>query len=523
MRSALLASLAGYTGAALSASVLLSGGTIIAFDEDSNSLNVIRDGALLVTDDRIAGLYEEASPKGIPADTEIVDCTHKIITPGFIDTHRHGWQTALKTLGSNSTLAEYFLTFSSPAAGPLYTADDVYASQLAGLLEAINAGVTTTLDHAHNMWSTERAEAGLEASIESGARVFWAPAIDPTNGYSVPDQIKDWKRWNKRSFPNDLVTLGVAYDGWDVGAPENTQAVAKLIKDAKPAVLTIHWLGGVWPIDSSPSLVHSFGVLNTSTAVVFSHGPGLTAAQAELLRATNQFISITPESEMHYGHGHTFSHHVHEQAALGVDTHLTFSTDIITQARLWLQRTRSRLFDEVMHHWDIPARNPMSVNQAFLLATRQGALALRRPDLGAIKVGAKADVVVFDGRTPGLLGWADPVAAVILHANVGDIAHVLVDGKFVKRDGKLTYARYAALVETFLASADRIRRDFLARPLPVLTGSFFGAEGHAFYAAAKDVDVVRGKGTGYGPLFRGAEDKTTANAAAAPETRHDEL
>ncbi|KAI0449701.1 amidohydrolase [Xylaria acuta] len=522
MRSTILAALVGYTGAALSSSVLLSGGTIIAFDEASNSLNVIRDGSLLVTDDRIAGLYDEANPKGIPVGTEIVDCSHKIITPGFIDTHRHGWQTALKTLGSNTTLADYFMTFSSPAAGPLYSAEDVYASQLAGLLEAVNAGVTTTLDHAHVMWSTERAEAGLEASVESGARVFWAPAIDSaSDGYSTPDQIKDWKRWNKRSFPNGLVTLGLAYDGWDIGAPEHTQAVAKLIKEAKPPVLTIHWLGGVWPIDSSPSLVHSFGVLNTSTAVVFSHGVGITAGQAQLLRSTNQFLSITPESEMHYGHGHTFSHLAHEQAALGVDTHLTFSTDILTQARIWLQRTRSRLYDEVMNRWDIPSRNPMSVNQAFLLATRQGALALRRPDLGVIKVGAKADLVVFDGRTPGMLGWADPVAAVILHANVGDIEHVLVNGKFLKRDGKLTYEKYEELVERFLASADKIRKGFLARPLPVLTGSFFGADGYAFYEKAKDVDVVRGEGTGYGPLFRGIGDKASTNVASG--SKHDEL
>ncbi|KAI0965903.1 amidohydrolase [Xylaria arbuscula] len=524
MRSTLLASFAGYTGAALSASVLLSGGTIIAFDAVSNALDIIRDGALLITDDRIAGLYNEASPKGIPADTEIVDCTHKIITPGFIDTHRHGWQTAFKTLGSNSTLAEYFWTFSSHAGAPLYTADDVYDSQLVGLLEALNAGVTTTLDHAHNMWSTERAEAGLDASIESGARVFWAAAIDPTHDYSVPDQIRDWKRWNKRSFPDDLVTLGVAYDGWDVGTPQNTKAVAELIKNAKPAVVTIHWLGGAWPIDSSPSLVHSFGVLNTTeTAVVFSHGPGLTAAQAQLLRSTNQFLSVTPESEMHYGHGHTYSHQILDQSALGVDTHLTFSTDIITQARLWLQRTRSRLFDEVLEHWEIPARNPMSVNQAFLLATRQGGLALRRPDLGVISVGAKADLVVFDGRAPSLLGWADPVAAVILHANVGDIDHVLVDGQFRKRDGKLTYAKYPALVESFLRSAEKIRKDFLAQPLPVLSGSFFGAEGHSFYGDAKDVDVVRGEGTGYGPLYRGAGDKTSAKATVAHGSKHDEL
>jgi N-acyl-D-aspartate/D-glutamate deacylase len=141
------------------------------------------------------------------------------------------------------------------------------------------------------------------------------------------------------------------------------------------------------------------------------------------------------------------------------------------------------------------------VNQAFLLATRQGALALRRPDLGVIKIGAKADLVVFDGRTPSMLGWLDPVAAVILHANVGDIAHVLVDGKFVKRDGKLTYEKYGELVDRFLASAERLRKGMLARPVPLLEGNFFGSMGYVPYGDAPQVDVIRGEGTGYGNLF----------------------
>jgi hypothetical protein len=122
-------------------------------------------------------------------------------------------------------------------------------------------------------------------------------------------------------------------------------------------------------VESSPSLVHSFGVLNTSMAVVFSHGPGITVAQTDLLRKTNQFLSITPESEMHYGHSHTFSHQAHDQAALGIDTHFTFSTDLLTQARIWLQRTRSRLFDEVMNRWEIPARNPSELYFAHFVIT----------------------------------------------------------------------------------------------------------------------------------------------------------
>lgn len=154
--------------------------------------------------------------------------------------------------------------------------------------------------------------------------------------------------------------------------------------------------------------------------------------------------------------------------------------------------------DKVVEHLLTHPSTPVSVNQAFLLATRQGALALRRPDLGVIQVGAKADLVVFSGQTPGMLGWADPVAAVILHANVGDITDVLVDGRFVKRDGKLAYA--AGYADRFLESAERVRGRALARPPAVLTGSFFGAN-YAAYGDPTEVDVVRGEGTGYGPLF----------------------
>jgi cytosine/adenosine deaminase-related metal-dependent hydrolase len=70
-----------------------------------------------------------------------------------------------------------------------------------------------------------------------------------------------------------------------------------------------------------------------------------------------------------------------------------------------------------------------------MLATRHGGLALRRPDLGIIAEGAKADLVVFSGNSFGLIGLADLVVVAILHSNVGDIQHVLVDGKSVKRDG----------------------------------------------------------------------------------------
>lgn len=201
---------------------------------------------------------------------------------------------------------------------------------------------------------------------------------------------------------------------------------------------------------------------------------------------------------MHYGHLHPTSHLIMDQASLGVDTHFTFSTDILTQARLWLQSTRALVFKQPIDRWELPPKSPLSVNQAFLLATRNGGLAVGREDLGIISEGAKADVVVWDGRSPALLGWTDPVAAVILHASVGDIEHVIVGGEFKKRDRKLTVDGYAKIQDRFLESAKRIQTILKSTALPPQEGDFVPG---STYGYIPQLDVQRGTGTGYGPSF----------------------
>ncbi|KAK0726907.1 amidohydrolase family protein [Lasiosphaeria miniovina] len=481
---------------AAASSILFSGGTIVAFDRTSESLKVIRNGSVLVTDDRITNIVAGAPTFKLRNDTEVVDISGKIITPGFVDTHKHGWQTAFKTLASNTSLLEYFYRYGEFAVAGLLTADDVYVGQLAGIYEALNGGVTTILDHAHHTWSNATAEAGLRASIDSGARVFWAYAFHniPAVNYLIPEQLANFADIARNaSFANTPTSLGIAYDAFS--GNKNTAEVAAVVALAQQfnaSVLTTHSLQGPWGNDNSPEDLQAAGILNTSIPVVFSHASFLTAADATLLRSTNQFVSVTPESEMHYGHVHPHSHLVLDQAALGVDTHFTYSGDILTQARLWLQSVRRTLYSEVLGRWQVPPNNPMSAAQAFLLATRHGGLALRRDDIGVIAKGAKADLVVWDGKTsPALLGWNDPVAAVILHASVGDIEHVLVDGRWKKRDGKIVVPGYAKVQQRFLASARRIQNELIAAD----TGFFVGE--------ALTVDTLRpyDNVTGYGELF----------------------
>ncbi|KAF4955655.1 hypothetical protein FSARC_11803 [Fusarium sarcochroum] len=499
---ALAALLAQATAITTADNKLFSGATIIGWDDSNNLPRITRDGHLLVTGDRITSITK-SKPSHLPNDTEIIDVTGQIISPGFIDTHRHGWQTAFKTLASNTTLAQYFGRYGEFAAAPHFTADDVYWGQLAGLLEALNAGVTTSLDHAHHTWSNETAYAGLNASIESGARVFWAYTFHdiPALNYSVPDQIPnfiDIAKSNLRGGSN--VELGIAYDSFGPNPPAVAKEVAHLAREYNVSVLTTHSLAGPFGTSNLPEDVHSFGLLNTTIPVIFSHGSFITATGANLLRETNQYLSITPESEMHYGHTHPKSYYIQDQAALGVDTHFTYSTDILTQARIWLQSVRYFFFDKVLSGWEIPSTNPMSVVQAFSLATRAGGLALRRADLGVIQEGAKADLVVWNAaESPSLLGWTDPVAAVMLHASVGDILHVMVNGNFAKRDGKLTATGYAKTRQSFLHSAERIKKIYRDFEYPSLEGEFNG--GGFYYGSARVADTERGTGDGYGELY----------------------
>ena len=116
----------------------------------------------------------------------------------------------------------------------------------------------------------------------------------------------------------------------------------------------------------------------------------------------------------------------------------------------------------------------MSVVDAFLLATRQGGRALHRDDIGVLKVGAKADIVCFNGESPNMLGWTNAVAAVVLHANIGDIEHVMVGGQFRKRNGALVpkTGTWSDIAASFTEVARRVQGQN-ANP-PPLSEKFMG-------------------------------------------------
>ncbi|ORX97043.1 amidohydrolase family protein [Basidiobolus meristosporus CBS 931.73] len=465
--------------------ILLQGGTFITYNETTASLEVI-NGSMLIINDTIVEIG--ANLPNLPPHIEIVNVTGRIITPGFVDTHRHGWQTAFRTQGEDLTLGRYFYTFANfGAAAQIFDAEDVYIGQLMGLYEAIDAGVTSIVDHAHHTWSKETAQAGLQASIDSGNRVWWCYAVQPVPIQSDPYVLdKNTTSWQlaqiaemvtNRPLTGDRVNIGLAYDQLNL-PEEEVASIFEFVKKQNLSLITTHYLGGVFQGEfHSIEVLDKYRLLDIDTPIIVSHASYITPQEIELLRKANQYISITSESEMHYGHGHPYSYSIQDQGSLGIDTHFTFSSDIITQMRMNMQTTRLTMYKMTIEQGHLPSNTGMTVNQAFLMGTRNGGLALRRDDIGVLKV-------VFDTNRPGLLGWKDAVAAIVLHANTGDIEHVIVDGKFRKRDRRLVDVDWITSQDRFLRTIPSASSEFIAHgvysgrdAIPHATPIFFSLGG----------------------------------------------
>jgi cytosine/adenosine deaminase-related metal-dependent hydrolase len=87
---------------------------------------------------------------------------------------------------------------------------------------------------------------------------------------------------------------------------------------------------------------------------------------------------------------------------------------------------------------NVPTDDLINVRQVLRWATLDGAKVAGIADrTGSITPGKKADIVIIDGGAVNVAPIIDPVAAVVLAADISNVETVIVDGKFVKRNGKL--------------------------------------------------------------------------------------
>lgn len=288
----------------MSNSYFIKGGTVVPIDDvignQTNCHILVENGTLT----RI-GQDVEA-----PVDIPVIDATDCIVSPGFVDTHRHTWQSQLKNLTSDMLLMDYFLYIRN-VYGSCYTAEDVYLGQRLGALESIEAGITFLVDHSHCMNSPAHADAAVKALKDTHIRgVFcyglfvnrdWEGVAPGTvTAATEPDwRCEDARRVREQHFskdngPEDLLRFGFAPAEIESYTPDQSIREIQLGRELGAALITGHIAMG--KMDRGVQFLREMGERKLlGPDLLFSHCAALTDDEMTLAKEHGVGISCTPE------------------------------------------------------------------------------------------------------------------------------------------------------------------------------------------------------------------------------------
>ena len=407
--------------------------TVLTMDD---AHRVELDADLLISGDRISAVGKNLA---VPEGTAEVDATGGILMPGMIDTHRHMWQTAMRGYGADWTLTQYFV-WNYLQWGKSFRPQDIYAGNLLSAIEAIDAGVTTSVDWSHNLQTIDHAEAAADALEEVPGRFVLAYGniqAAPWEWSAAPE-FRDFVA-RRFSGGNDMLGFQLAFDVPPASPDFPEKAAFEVARDLNVPVTT-H--AGVWKVttDDGIRLMHEHGFMNERT--IYVHAASLSPDSYHRIAATGGSASLSTESEQSAGQGYPPTWKLREHGigvSLSMDTSVWWSADLFSAMRATLSADRAREHLEAHHRDETVTHHKLRAEQVVDWATRGGARALGLDSLtGSLEAGKKADVVLIkNDASPVMFPLLNPYGHVVFQAQRGDVHTVVVNGRVVKYDHRL--------------------------------------------------------------------------------------
>ncbi|MGE3192825.1 MAG: amidohydrolase family protein [Microbacteriaceae bacterium] len=430
-------------------SVVFRNATVITVDKQG----IIPNGDVLVTGDTIA---EVGTKLQVPEGTIEVDATGGILTPGFVDTHRHMWQTALRGYGGDWALSQYFV-FYYLQHGEVFRPEDIYAGNLLSALESVDTGVTTTLDWSHALRTPEYADAAVKAFEEIPGRFV----LGYGNYLGAPWEWtadKAFQSWVKNFKSSDMLSLEIAFD-----VPDSEDFPEKAaFQYARDNGLRVTTHAGVWGATTDVGIGHMYDAGMMDDTVTYVHAASLSPDSYQKIAATGGTVSVATESEQSAGQGYPSTWEIRKYgipASLSMDTSVWWSADFFSAMRATLSSDRSRDHLEAHRNGDTVAVNKMRADDVIWMATQGGANAIGMGDkIGSITKGKKADLVLLkNDQSPAMTPILNPAVHVVYQANTADVHSVMVNGRMLKYDGHRIGLDIAPARDAVAASVEYVR------------------------------------------------------------------
>ncbi|MGW0825190.1 amidohydrolase family protein [Streptomyces sp. NPDC002845] len=397
-----------------------------------------RRGVLPDTDVLVRGTDIEAVGQRLsaPADATVIDAAGALLLPGFVNTHQHMWQAAMRGVGADWTLAQY-VEWMLTKWGPLFRPEDIYAANHLSMVEAVNDGVTTVMDWSHGLRTPDHADAAVDAlfAVPGRARFGYSNAFAADLKWVYDGRID--KMLKERFAGTDqLVTMQAAFDIY-----VNTDDSRRALKHTRDLDLPLSTHAGVFGMvgDDNIRFLEENGALSPSTTLV--HAASLSDDAYRRIADSGAQLSLSAESELNAGQGYPPTAKARQYGipvSLSQDTVVWWSSDVFSAMRATLNADRGLAHLRAHEAGKSLTSNALRAQDVLEYATIGGARALGLDRLiGSIAPGKRADLVLLRSDTPTMTPTNNPAGHVVFQAERADVDTVLVNRRVLKHRGTL--------------------------------------------------------------------------------------
>jgi cytosine/adenosine deaminase-related metal-dependent hydrolase len=322
--------------------------------------------------------------------------------------------------------------------------------------EALNGGITFVHDWCHNIRSPQYAEENLRALRESGIRgrfSYGAAQGHPADQtIDLADLERLWRSWAAYSS-GGLLSLGLAWRGVSTGATGTVSAAAyKRDFDAARSLripISVH--ANNRKGSDAIALLAREKFLGKDVQVI--HATWVSPEEIRALADNGCAVSLSPYTELRIGFGFPPTG---EFLAAGIPVGLSVDTttlsgnaDMFAIMKVIQNIENGRANNE----FKLPARRVLE------LATIEGARSMGLGDrIGSLAPGKRADLIMVNTRDINLAVFSEPAHMIVEAAQPSNVDTVMVDGRVLKRGGRLTAIDTGRIADEASATLAALRK-----------------------------------------------------------------
>ncbi|MES2103428.1 MAG: 8-oxoguanine deaminase [Pseudomonadota bacterium] len=430
----------------MSKTLLIKNARVVVTMDDTR--REIAGGAVFIRDNVIEQVGSSAD---LPhtAD-EVINAHNHVVIPGLVNTHHHMYQSLTRVIpaAQNGELFNW-LNNLYPIWANL-TPEMVQVSTLTAMAELIMSGCTTSSDHLYIYPNGCKLDHSIEAAQQIGMRFHAARgsmSVGKSKGGLPPDSVVE----EEQAILKDTQRLIESYHDASrhamqriVVAPCSPFSVSRdLMKESASLARNYGVSLHTHLAENANDIAYSREKFNMTPAEYaedcgwvgpdawHAHCVQLDEAGIYLFARTGTGVAHCPCSNMRLASGIA---PIRQMLDAGVPVGLGVDGSASNDGAHMLGEVRQAMLLQRVGF----GPDAMTARQALEIATLGGARVLNRDDIGALKPGMSADLVMFDLNKLGFAGgWHDPVAALVF-CTPADVAYSIINGRVVVRNGQFT-------------------------------------------------------------------------------------